>query len=113
MSVDGNVLGYSKCFSINAELKNAFAIDIQSKKTTYSAVCSFFLSDSYQIEKGFIAVFKAVKQIDRGSRPTNKNEVNTLRTHWTHCVTTVIRFPLVSKLLGALDEAIQAANINP
>ena len=60
MRVNGKVLGYSKCFSINAELKKAIAFDIRSKKTRYSAVCSFFLSDSYKIEKGFLAVLKAV-----------------------------------------------------
>ena len=33
--------------------------------------------------------------------------------HWAHCANTVIRYPLVSKPLGAPDETIQAANVNP
>ena len=44
-------------------------------------------------------------KVGRGGCPSKKN-LDRLRPHWTHCATVVIRYPLVTKPLGAPDEAI-------
>ena len=55
---------------------------------------------------GCILIF-GIKYVGRQSwLPIQEIWIYLLRPHWTHCTTTVIRYPLVSKPFGAPDEAI-------